>query len=126
MKKILPVAAIMTLFAMTAACSRGPEPPQLIYPQDGAILLNLPFSWSSVPEAENYFLEIATDQLFASVILDKTLTDTTYEIQNPEIFQTGITIYYWHVYSGDGNRWGQASETWMFTLTTGGKSWGSL
>lgn len=122
MKKILIVAAILPLLIIPLGCA-GPPPPELIYPEDGGILLNWPFYWSSVPEAENYLFEIATDQVFGSVILDEVLTDTTYEIQNIEIFQTGITMYYWHVYSGNGNRWGEASETWMFTLYTGGKSW---
>jgi hypothetical protein len=121
MKKILLVAAMLPLL-ISLGCA-GPPPPELIYPEDGGILINWPFSWSSVPEAENYLLEIATDQVFASVILDEVLTDTTYLIENTEIFQTGITIYYWHVYSGDGNRWGEASETRMFTIQTGGKSW---
>lgn len=117
---------IVGLALLPLACSRGPEPPQLIYPEDGGILLNLPFTWSTVPEAENYLFEIATDQVFASVILDEVLTETTYLIQNTEIFQTGITMYYWHVYAGDGENWGEASETWMFTITSGGKSWGSF
>ncbi|TET23006.1 MAG: hypothetical protein E3J71_03940 [Candidatus Stahlbacteria bacterium] len=123
MKKVtLAVLTIaLSLFLVSLACSKGPQPPQLIYPEDGAILLNLPFTWSTVPEAENYLFEIATDQVFASVILDEVLTNTTYQIQNTEIFQTGITMYYWHVYSGDGKGWGDASETWMFTITSGGK-----
>ena len=125
MKKIALtiLTMILPLLLMSLACVKGPEPPLLFYPEDGAILLNLPFYWSSVPEAENYLFEIATDQVFASVILDEVLTDTTYQIQNTEIFQTGITMYYWHVYSGDGKGWGEASETWMFTITGGGKSW---
>lgn len=117
---------IVGLALLPLACSRGPEPPLLFYPEDGGILLNLPFTWSTVPEAENYLFEIATDQVFASVILDEVLTNTTYLIQNTEIFQTGITMYYWHVYAGDGENWGDASETWMFTITSGGKSWGSF
>ena len=125
MKKILLMATIVPLLIVSLGCA-GPPPPELIYPEDGGILLNLPFYWSTVPEAENYLFEIATDQVFASVILDEVLTDTTYQIQNTEIFQTGITMYYWHVYSGDGKGWGEASETWMFTITGGGKSWGSF
>jgi len=128
MKKVTlaVLTTALSLFLVSLACSKGPQPPQLLYPEDGAILLNLPFYWSTVPEAENYLFEIATDQVFTNVILDEVLTDTTYQIQNTEIFQTGIMMYYWHVYSGDGENWGEASERRSFTLAGGGKSWGSF
>jgi len=128
MKKVTlaVLTMILPLLLMSLACVKGPEPPLLIYPEDGAILLNMPFVWSTAPEAENYLFEIATDQVFANVILDEVLADTACQIQNTEIFQTGITMYYWHVYSGDGKNWGEASERRSFTLAGGGKSWGSF
>ncbi|MEA3312249.1 MAG: hypothetical protein U9Q76_08540 [candidate division WOR-3 bacterium] len=128
MKKVTlaVLTAVLSLFLVSLGCSKGPQPPRLLYPEDGAILLNMPFYWSTVPEAENYLFEIATDQVFANVILDEVLADTAYQIQNTEIFQTGITIYYWHVYSGDGKGWGEASERRSFTIAGGGKSWGSF
>lgn len=122
MKKIT-LAVLTTALALSLvslACSRGPAPPQLIYPQDGAILLNMPFVWSSVPEAENYLFEIAIDGTFGSPVIEEELTDTTYQIQTPEKFEPDIQ-YYWHVYAGDGKNWGNASESRSFTLAGGGK-----
>lgn len=122
MKK-MTLAVLTTALALSLvflACSKGPAPPQLIYPQDRAILLNMPFVWSSVPEAENYLFEIAIDETFGTSVIEEELTDTTYQIQTPEEFEPDIQ-YYWHVYSGDGKNWGNASESRSFTLAGGGK-----
>jgi hypothetical protein len=125
MKKVTLAFLTIILSLVSLACSKGPQPPQLIYPQDGAILLNMPFVWSTVPEAENYLFEIAIDKTFGSPVIEEELTDTTYQIQTPEEFEPDIQ-YYWHVYSGDGKNWGNASENRSFTLAGGGKSWGSF
>jgi hypothetical protein len=108
------------LIVLLTACTRGPEPPQLIYPEDEGALFNSPFVWSSVPEAAEYNFQIARDNSFSEPLRDKTLTDTTYLVTNTEIFEPNVT-YYWHVYSGDGANWGPSSEIRSFTIATGGK-----
>lgn len=73
-----------------------PLSPSLLSPADAAIdePINLDLAWSSSPTAASYRLQIATDSLFVSLILnDSTLTDTT----RPVGPLAHLTKYFWRV-----------------------------
>jgi len=113
---------IVGLALLPLACSRGPEPPVLIQPTDNFELINIPFIWHPSPEATEYLFEIDQYPTFGAPVIAEVLKDTVYSIPSHkyEMFIPGGT-YYWHVYAGDGENWGEASETRSFTTSTGGK-----
>lgn len=124
-KKIL--LAVLLLGAVSLGvvfCTFGPPAPTHIQPADGGLLLaSFPFTWGSVPEATEYFFEIASDPGFGFVLFDVQTTDTSYDITNSaalELMQPGV-MYYWHVLSGNESSWGNPSDYWTFSIISGGK-----
>ena len=83
--------------------------------------INLTFKWfkanDNIPMADpkaitNYWYELASDSLFASIILrDSTLTDTTASVTSLSY----ITKYYWRVKAKNPTGWGIFSSVWNFT-----------
>lgn len=120
MKKIT-LAAVGVLGLLV--CRMGPPAPELLYPPDGATLLNLPFTWTSVPEAKNYLFEVAQDEGFSPSLISEIVQDTSYDIRNAPGLEQLLPgfVYYWHVRSGDGTNWGRPSEARTFHIITGGK-----
>lgn len=120
MKKTLLISGLLIL-VFSGCNTAGPEAPQLISPSDGSALTSYPFTWSAVPEATRYLVEISLDPGFWTIIMDRETTDTTYELTQSDYsyFETN-TDYYWRVYAGNENTWGKPSEYWSFT-NMGGK-----
>lgn len=119
-KNTMIILAGLTLIAL--ACTRGPQPPELIQPDDQATLLNLPFVWRSSPEAVQYQFEIDQDPNFPAPVISEIVSDTSYSLPAAtyDVF-VPFASYYWHVYASDGENWGEASEVRSFTVTGGGK-----
>lgn len=71
-------------------------PPTLLAPEDGS--LNTPlsptFSWSAVPGATSYLLEIATDSEFNNIVQTQTVNGVSYTLETP---LDGSTLYFWRV-----------------------------
>lgn len=69
----------------------------LIFPAaNQSIILPFTFSWSSVPQADSYFLEIAEDLNFAKLIASREFTSTT---ASTTLFTNLIDgkVYFWRV-----------------------------
>ncbi|MEX1275436.1 MAG: FG-GAP-like repeat-containing protein [Bacteroidota bacterium] len=80
--------------------SNVPAAPGLVAPTNAA--LNIPFattlSWNAVGGATSYSLQVSTDSLFSTTIVDlQGISLTTFDLQG----LLPNTIYYWHV-SGTG------------------------
>ncbi|HRF95100.1 MAG TPA: hypothetical protein PLZ51_07895, partial [Aggregatilineales bacterium] len=87
--------------------------PTLIAPTNGASVTNpnATFSWNSVASATDYQIQIATDNTFASIVHDHTLTATSYAYTLPS-----AGIYYWRVLANNINGSGEWSNTYQFTI----------
>jgi hypothetical protein len=94
-----------------------PASPTLLFAADGAerwlVDVPVPFSWSrSGPAVDRYRLEVAEDSLFARMITDSTITDTTFRwfesLSNPS------SIYWWRVSAHNAAGWSEPSEAWRF------------
>ncbi|MBD3284941.1 hypothetical protein GF359_01085 [candidate division WOR-3 bacterium] len=106
MKKIL----LVLMVAAFLGCTQGPPPPELCFPPDGYELTYMPFSWTSVPEANEYRLQISADEGFFDNVIDEVTADTFYSVTSHySEFEDG-TIYYWRVLSGNTDGWGNPSE----------------
>ncbi|MEA1994017.1 MAG: carboxypeptidase regulatory-like domain-containing protein [Euryarchaeota archaeon] len=71
--------------------------PDLVSPSDNT-MTNDPtplFNWDSVPYAAGYTLQIAEDSGFGTIVLQKTMSATEYELESSESLSNGI--YYWRV-----------------------------
>ncbi len=97
----------------------APPPPLLLVPaheathvvQQGGVL-----RWSRVPNALRYHLQLARDESFATVVLDKdALTDTTY----PAGSLARGTAYAWRVRSAGASGVGAWSPASVFTTARG-------
>jgi hypothetical protein len=91
----------------------------LIYPPDSstAIALNPIFSWTAVPNADSYTLQVSTSATFTtqSMIYNTAgLTSTSQQVSglNPN------TLYYWRVRSANGTTQGFYSVKFSFTTGT--------
>ncbi len=79
-----------------------PAPAQvtLVYPPNQAVNVTTEpvFIWNSVPNADQYHIDVATDSEFTAKLLDLTIADTSVgAVLNPN------KTYYWRVYAiGDG------------------------
>jgi hypothetical protein len=90
---------------MLAPLHPRPPAPQLIYPQlgDTVRIRTFIYDWSDITLATKYRLEVATDSMFADIIiLDSGLTASQFEVVSP--FSNGH--YYWRVKGGNANGWG--------------------
>ncbi|HPP40322.1 MAG TPA: right-handed parallel beta-helix repeat-containing protein, partial [Candidatus Kapabacteria bacterium] len=87
--------------------------PNLSQPFDNAtnVSINPTFSWSSVPTATGYQLQVASDAGFATVVKDETATGTSKSV-------TGLsynTQYWWRVRALRGSEQGNWSSIRTFT-----------
>lgn len=91
----------------------------LLVPPDNGVVSNLnpTFSWTSVSSAERYRFQLATDNMFVNIVLDRPdLTSSSYTIT--EAILTDSSTYYWRVNgynSTDTTEWTPVSN---FTTNT--------
>jgi photosystem II stability/assembly factor-like uncharacterized protein len=84
------------IFRMQTAFVEPPNPPSLFSPPNGSTnqALNTTLTWSTVPSADSYRLQISSNASFTTAILDdSTLTATSRQITLPAF----NTTYYWRV-----------------------------
>ena len=90
-----------------------PAAPSLHTPANGqtGLSLNPLLTWTPVPNASAFHLQVATDSLFQSVVIsDSTAGDTT-KLVGPLAYSTK---YYWHVNAANGGGTSAYSSTWNF------------
>jgi hypothetical protein len=93
----------------------APLAPRLISPADLAtgISLRPNLVWSRVATADSVHLEVATDEAFTNLILDRTgITDTT--IGMPLTLSNGTT-YHWRMNAANVGGESAWSDSWQFT-----------
>jgi len=74
-------------------------PPDLVSPANNSTLLSntVNFVWNTSTNAENYIIEISTDSLFSTVLINYTTNSTNYSINTLSF----ATTYYWRVRSAN-------------------------
>lgn len=91
-----------------------PAAPALLLPVDLATdePVNLDLVWNPSPTAASYHLQMATDSLFASLVLnDSTLTDTTRTASS----LSHLTRYFWRVRAKNSGGWSPFAAYNSFT-----------
>lgn len=94
-----------------------PLAPVLLSPPDAGQNqpTTLSLTWAAAPGADSYELQVSTDSLFGTVILDdSTLTDTSHQVSGLAIG----TAHYWRVNAKNTIGTGPWSDAWDFTTTT--------
>ena len=95
-----------------------PNIPGLIFPVNNATsdTLNIELSWWQTSVPDRYHLQLATDNNFATMVIDTTnLNDTTLLITLEQ-----ETVYYWRVQAVNPAGESDWSETWQFTTDVAG------
>ncbi|MCI0707642.1 MAG: FG-GAP-like repeat-containing protein [Ignavibacteriae bacterium] len=88
--------------------------PSLLFPLDAAFnqSLNLTFTWGSISGATMYRVQVATDSLFNSIIVDQSeVGDTSYSPSG----LLNSTLYYWRLSAGSEGGYGLFSLAQSFT-----------
>jgi subtilisin-like proprotein convertase family protein len=101
--------------AALALFAGAPGAPGLQLPANGATGVSVPpvLEWSASADADDYFLEIATDSGFSTVVHSATVAGTSYEVP---VTLNGGTTYYWRVSAN--NQCGAGSNSSTFSFTT--------
>jgi len=92
-----------------------PNTPMLISPVNNASDVpadTADFSWHSVNNAENYFLEVSSDNSFVADYFSVSATDTFASII---LYSPAGMDYFWHVRASNSTDTSEWSETWKFT-----------
>jgi hypothetical protein len=90
-------------------------------PTNGASLGVVPtFGWNSVAGAASYRIQIATDDMFANIVVDDVVADPTYSTPLDD------GTYFWHVRVETPGTSDPYSNTWSFTLTTAPPGWSPM
>ncbi len=101
------------LYAYTINSALLPVAPLLLSPTNGAV--NQPLTatllWHAASGATGYHFQLATDSLFAGVLVnDSTLVDTLRQISS----LTNFSRYFWRVRSRNGSGSGPFTASWNF------------
>ena len=85
----------------------------LISPENDTINapVDLVLKWQGNPANSSYILQVAKDEDFTSIVIDKTLTETSYKCPKLDFLQT----YHWRVKSISGSEQSSWSPLWRFT-----------
>ena len=91
-----------------------PSAPGLSLPENESKVpgTSIDFSWSQSTLADNYYLQVATDPDFTSLIYDGLVGDVTSIVIDS--FPYDGTRYYWHVRAGNESGWSGYSQYWYF------------
>ncbi|HMB94007.1 MAG TPA: hypothetical protein VKP65_24365 [Rhodothermales bacterium] len=79
---------------------KAPAAPNLVAPREEAIVdgTAVTFEWEPVEAATEYFLEVASDTTFETLVFAENVGDTT-SITVADVFPTDEGTYYWRVFS---------------------------
>ncbi|HYQ86108.1 MAG TPA: S8 family serine peptidase [Bacteroidota bacterium] len=96
-----------------------PQPPALTAPANGALCqpATLSLTWTASAGASSYHVQLATDSLFGSIVLDdSTIASTTRQVTSLSV----STTYYWKVSAKNGAGASPYSATWKFSTFMAG------
>jgi len=112
----VPLQKITMFVTETGVNDSVPAAPGLIQPVDSSLHISSTqmFQWTSVPGAVMYSVEVATDSLFANVILDKDFGVT----QTNTLAVPGSGNYFWRVKANNGGHESAWSPVWRFSSVT--------
>ncbi|MDE3057011.1 MAG: T9SS type A sorting domain-containing protein [Bacteroidota bacterium] len=101
----------------TAKAQTPPAMPTLFSPANGATNqpTNPTLSWSAVPDADHYAIQVATDSKFANMVY------TNYTIIGPSVQLPGLangTTYYWQVRAENAAGNSNWAGAWSFTTSS--------
>ncbi|HRD82155.1 MAG TPA: proprotein convertase P-domain-containing protein [Saprospiraceae bacterium] len=90
-----------------------PAAPALLAPTPGAVnvALNPTLTWGAVTGATSYRLWVATDTEFTNIVVNPTLSATSFNLNN----LLNGTTYYWRVATQGACGWGQPGARQQFT-----------
>ena len=94
-----------------------PDPPALQIPANGANNqpTSITFSWTASPGAVGYRIQVSTDSLFGSLILNDSA------VASPSRVLAGLSpnfTYYWRVSAKNAGGFGSFSTPWSFSMIT--------
>ncbi len=97
--------------------------PKLISPEDNKIgvPINPTYTWESIPNTENYLIEVSTSLEFQDIVFSQTVTSSTFEsgtYTHNELL-TPSTTYYWRMKAMSDKSESRWSEYNQFTTVTG-------
>ena len=101
----------------TQTTSAPPGSPSLASPSNGSTgePTSIVLSWSASSGATKYWLQVATDQSFTSIVYgDSTITSTSEQVN----YLSTSTTYYWRVKAMDQAGSSSWSSVWSFTTAT--------
>jgi parallel beta-helix repeat protein len=110
---LLTLTLISFGFLQIANSQDIPSTPTLSSPSNGSTQTTLPVyvSWSDVPDANNYWLQVATDNNFNSLVYD----EETYGYNDEDLYDLNSgTTYYWRVSAGNDAGWSSYSSARSF------------
>ncbi|MCX6132214.1 MAG: SUMF1/EgtB/PvdO family nonheme iron enzyme [Ignavibacteriales bacterium] len=92
----------------------APSAVNLVSPTNAqaGVLTSPTLSWSSIPEASGYHLQVSANSSFAPFLLDDTILSATTKRLSP---LQNNTIYYWRVRAKNEGGYGSYSPPWSFT-----------
>jgi len=104
----------------TTSSSSGTNTVTLTSPSDGATnqSTSLSLQWEAVSGISNYEVQLATSSSFSSPLVDKTTSNTSYDVSGLSNSQT----YYWRVQATGDNDTQNWSSTWSFQTESGTQS----
>ncbi len=97
----------------------SPNAPVLLFPQGEAVVdsRELRFVWDTVENATAYFVEVATDADFGSVVFEKNVGDVN-NILLEEVLPSDDRTYYWRVFAGNEHGWSHGENIESFICGT--------
>ena len=109
-----PVQKIEMFVTYLGVNDSVPEPPDLIYPEDGleGVMLAQSFQWAPVQSAVLYRFQLSTDSNFTIIEQDKLVGTPNNWVGG---LQLGLVKYYWRVQSNNGGNISSFSEVRSFT-----------
>ncbi|MCP4358835.1 MAG: S8 family serine peptidase [Chloroflexi bacterium] len=93
----------------------APTAPTLTTPADGATNVSFKpnYTWTAATQAEDYYLEVATDAGFTNLVYTATVTTPSY---TPTANLSASATYYWRVTANNVCGAGGTSSTFSFTV----------
>ncbi len=101
----------------TASGVTPPAAPTLVSPSNGATdqPTSIVMSWNASAGASRYWLQVATDQSFTTIVVgDSTIASTSHQVN----YLSASTTYYWRVMAINGAGVSAASSVWDFTTAS--------
>lgn len=93
--------------------------PALNSPREAAVIdgQNVVFEWEPVDGATRYQLEVATEQEFEDLVVNRVVEGAT-SVTLKEAFEPDGTIYFWRVLAGDDAGWSNGDHVESFVSST--------